>query len=219
MGLLIYLKESTNIPSWIFLSLVAGTGTGMLFSAQGFAAQASVSNADLPFAGAMYSFFRAFGQTLGVAISGVIFQNTFKFKILASPYASHAAEWSRNASSFVKVVKTWSKEGEEGIMRAIVVEAYVGSLRMVWIVMCISAAVIFVASLIWIGEITLTKELETEQGFRFEGKKESGDVEEQRPGSEALEIEIEAETEKEVGCEVRNIPTDDEDEGATSSKE
>ena len=41
MGLLIYLQKSTNIPSWIFLSLVGGTGLGMLFSAQGFAAQAS----------------------------------------------------------------------------------------------------------------------------------------------------------------------------------
>jgi hypothetical protein len=46
-------KPATNTPSWIFLSLVGGFGTGMLFSAQGFAAQASASNADLPFAGAM----------------------------------------------------------------------------------------------------------------------------------------------------------------------
>lgn len=214
MGLLVFLKESTNIPSWIFLSLVAGTGTGMLFSAQGFAAQASVSNADLPFAGAIYSFFRAFGQTLGVAISGVIFQNTFKFKILASPYTSYAAEWSRDASSFVQVVKTWSKEGEEGVMRAVVVEAYVESLRMVWIVMCIFAGVIFVASLVWIGEISLTRELETEQGFRFEGKK--GDVEEQRPGSKVLE---EIETGKEPESEVKNVSTDDEEEGVASSNE
>ena len=62
----------------------------MLFSAQGFAAQASASNADLPFAGAMYSFFRAFGQTLGVAISGVIFQNVLKKKILAIVYLTFA---------------------------------------------------------------------------------------------------------------------------------
>jgi len=55
MGLFIHLKESITVVSWVFLSLVAGTGTGMLFSAQGFAAQASVSNADLPFAGAMVS--------------------------------------------------------------------------------------------------------------------------------------------------------------------
>lgn len=54
MGLLILLKQSTVTSSWVFLSLVPGCGMGILFSAQGFAAQASVSNADLPFAGAMY---------------------------------------------------------------------------------------------------------------------------------------------------------------------
>jgi hypothetical protein len=62
----------------------------MLFSAQGFAAQASASNADLPFAGALYSFFWAFRQTLGVAISGVIFQNTFKKKIFDTVYLKFA---------------------------------------------------------------------------------------------------------------------------------
>jgi hypothetical protein len=60
----------------------------VLFSAQGFATQASASNGDLPFAGVMYSFFRAFGQTLGIAISGVIFQNVFKKKILATVYSA-----------------------------------------------------------------------------------------------------------------------------------
>jgi hypothetical protein len=198
MGLFIYLKESITVVSWIFLSLVAGTGTGMLFSAQGFAAQASVSNADVPFA----------GQTFGVAISGVIFQNTFKFKILATPYAEYAEEWSQNASAFVYVVRTWSREGEEGIMRAAVVNAYVESLRMVWAVMCIFAGVIFVASLIWIKEISLTRELKTEQGFRYGGKK-GGDEEQQqsRPTSKVLEID----PEKEMTTEVKNVTTDEEE--------
>ncbi|KAF4626458.1 hypothetical protein G7Y89_g11701 [Cudoniella acicularis] len=58
---------------------------------------ASASNADLPFAGAIYSFFRAFGQTLGVAISGVIFQNVLKKKILATAYSTFIDKWSRDA--------------------------------------------------------------------------------------------------------------------------
>lgn len=177
MGLLIYLQQSTNVPSWIFLSLVAGTGTGMLFSAQGFAAQASASNADLPFAGAMYSFFRAFGQTFGVAISGVIFQNTFKRKILNTAYSSFAEEWSRDSSSLVQVVKAWSREGEEGVMREVVVKAYVDSLRIIWIVMCAFAGLMFIASVLWIKEISLERELETEQGFRYDAKNASGDEE------------------------------------------
>ncbi|KAM0148367.1 hypothetical protein ACHAPG_010016 [Botrytis cinerea] len=160
MGLLIYLQQSTNIPSWISLSLVAGTGLG--------SAQASVSNADLPFAGAMYSFFREFGQILGVAISGVIFQNTFKKRVLATAYSAFADEWSREASSFVQVVKAWSDIGEEGVMKEVVISAYVESLRMVWCVMCVLAGGACIASLVWIREIGLKRELETEQGFRYD---------------------------------------------------
>jgi hypothetical protein len=64
---------------------------------------------------------------------------------------------------------------------------------MVWIVMCIFAGVIFVASLIWIGEISLTREIETEQGFRYDGRK-CQDVEGQtiRPNSEVFELVEEA---------------------------
>jgi hypothetical protein len=175
MGLLIYLQKSTNIPSWIFLSLVAGTGTGMLFSAQAFAAQVSASNADLAFAGALYSFFRAFGQTFGVAISGAIFQNTLKRKIEATAYSMYAGEWSRNASALVEIIKGWSTEGEEGVMREIVVTAYVDSLRNVWIVMCVLAGLMFIANLIWTDELSLDRELETEQGFIHDLKKEEDD--------------------------------------------
>jgi len=168
MGLLIYLDQATNIPSWIFLSLVSGTGLGMLYSAQGFAAQASASAADLPFAGAMYSFFRALGQTLGVAISGAIFQNVFKKKILVTKYSTFADEWARNASSFVQVVKAWSDVGEQGMMKEVVIKAYIESLRVVWCVMCVLAGATFIASLVWTREVSLKRELETEQGFIYD---------------------------------------------------
>lgn len=181
MGLLIYLKESTDTPSWIFLSLVSGTGCGILFSAQGFAAQASVSNNDLPFAGAMYSFFRAFGQTIGVAISGVIFQNIFKQKLKATVYATHAAEWSRDASAFVQVVNMWSDAGDEGVMKTAVIKTYIESLRFVWITMCVLAAVAFMASVVWTQELSLERELETEQGFIHDRKSKSAHVDEEQP--------------------------------------
>ncbi|KAH8601292.1 major facilitator superfamily domain-containing protein [Bisporella sp. PMI_857] len=171
MGLLIYLKESTNTPSWVFISLVPGAGMGILFSAQGFAAQASVSNADLPFAGAMYSFFRALGQTVGVAISGVIFQNTFRKKLLNTAYAAQADEWSKDASALIGVVKEMSTVGEEGIRKQVLVHVYVESLRMVWIVLCALAGVAFIASILFTAELSLERELETEQGFRFDDEK------------------------------------------------
>lgn len=125
----------------------------------------------------MYSFFRAFGQTLGVAISGVIFQNTFKHKILNTAYKANAEVWSRDAASLVQVVKSLSREGEEGILREVAVKAYVESLQMVWIVICVLAGLMFVASLLWIKEISLERELETEQGFRYDVKISSSDEE------------------------------------------
>ena len=47
MGLLIYLKVDTSTPAWIFLNLVSGVGTGVLFSAMAIAVQASSSNEDV----------------------------------------------------------------------------------------------------------------------------------------------------------------------------
>ena len=85
-GLLIDLKQTTNIPTWKFLCVVGGLGAGVLFSAKSFAIQSSVVSIDLPFAGAMYSFFRVFGQTIRAAIAGLILQNTFKRNIEQTAY-------------------------------------------------------------------------------------------------------------------------------------
>lgn len=99
-------------------------------------------------------------------------------------------------------------------MRQAVVNAYVESLRVVWIVMCIFAGVIFVASLVWIGEISLTRELETEQGFRYDGKRGT-DEEQQRPGSKVLKIEAG----KEATSDAKAVSTDDEKEVGSVSIE
>lgn len=166
LGLLIILKEDTTTPQWIFLSLTAGLGTGILYSAQSFAVQASASNVDLPYAAAMYSFFRSLGQTFGVACGGAIFQNAFKHKLSVNPILSAKSdEWARDASAIVQIVKSLPDDNE---IKGEIIAAYVGSLRMIWIVMCVLASVAFVLSLIFVKDITLDRELETEQGFRYE---------------------------------------------------
>lgn len=169
MGLLTNLKQATNTPSWIFLCVVGGLGAGVLFSAQSFAVQSSVASADLPFAGAMYSFFRAFGQTIGVAIAGAIFQNTFKKKIEQTAYPQYAEAWSLDASAFVQIIKAWSSEGEEGTMKAIAIQAYMESLQLVWIVMCILAGTTLILSLVFVKKLSLERQsLDTDQGFRYD---------------------------------------------------
>lgn len=117
----------------------------------------------------MYSFFRSLGQTFGVAIGGVTFQNIFKRKLLSSanPWlVQNAADFARDASALVLVVKKM----EDGDTKSELVLAYVESLRVLWIVMCVFAGVAFVLSLIWTKDVSLDRELETEQGFRHDVK-------------------------------------------------
>lgn len=166
---MILLKENTTTPQWIFLNLVGGTGGGILYSAQSFAVQASASNADLPFAGAMYSFFRSFGQTFGVAIGGVIFQNRLKDTLLSSSNAmlvANADDWARDASALVEIIKALP---DDAIKQEIVI-AYVDSLRVIWEVMCALSGVMFILSLVFTKDISLDRELETDQGWRHERK-------------------------------------------------
>ena len=166
---MILIKESSTPPQWIFLTLVPGFGLGMLYTAQSFAVQASASNADLPFAAAMYSFFRSFGQTFGVAIGGVIFQNRLKNILSGSsnPFlADHAAEYSREASALVQVAKALP----DSPMKQELITTYVDSLRTIWIFMTVLACVGFALSLAFTKDISLDRELETEQGFIHEVK-------------------------------------------------
>jgi len=71
-GLLIYIKADSKTVEWVFLNLVGGIGTGMLFPAMAIATQAATTSEDAAYAITIFSFLRAFGQTLGVAIGGVI---------------------------------------------------------------------------------------------------------------------------------------------------
>jgi hypothetical protein len=140
-------------------------GTGILYSAQSFAVQAAASNSDLPFAAAMYSFFRSLGQTFGVAVGGVIFQNTFKSRLsLIAQLGPKSDEWAKDASAMVQVVKELPSES---IIKDDIVVAYVDSLKMVWVIMCGLASLALMLSLLFIKDISLDREHETEHGFKY----------------------------------------------------
>ncbi|KAL8814448.1 MAG: hypothetical protein Q9223_006326 [Gallowayella weberi] len=165
-GLLYLLDVNTSTVEWIFLNLVGGLGMGMLFPSMAFAIQASSTNADLAFAIAMFSFFRAFGQAIGVAVGGTIFQNQVKTKLLSYPLlASKADEYSKDASRLVQIIKAM----QDGVVKEDMKHAYADSLKVVWTTMCGLAAVGLILSF-WTKGLDMNKPLETEQGFLEEKK-------------------------------------------------
>lgn len=81
-------------------------------------------------AAGFFSFIRIFGQALGVAISGVIFQNSLKAKLIRIPgFASLADEYSRDATIVVQVIKDMAGSDT----KTQVIKAYSDALGSIWL--------------------------------------------------------------------------------------
>ncbi|KAH8690754.1 major facilitator superfamily domain-containing protein [Talaromyces proteolyticus] len=164
LGLMCYIKVDTSVPAWIFLNLVSGLGLGFLFPSLAFAVQASATNENLAIAVAMFSFFRALGQAIGVAIGGVVFQNQMHKNLLSYPELAPMADaYSQDAAGLVQVIKAMSPGETKSDLKA----AYTDSLRIVWAVCCAVCGVALLLSL-FIQHYDLDQALKTEQGLRTE---------------------------------------------------
>ncbi|KAK6079437.1 major facilitator superfamily transporter [Seiridium cupressi] len=167
-GLLYTLSTETTMTQWIFLNIPFGIGTGMLFTAQILAIQAATEPELNGAAAGFFSFIRIFGQALGVAISGVIFQNSLKQKLLRIPgFASLADEYSRDATTVVEIIK----EMTDGNTKTMVIQAYSDALGSIWLSFLAFSAAGFVLSLTVKG-YSMTQEHVTKQHLVQEEKKD-----------------------------------------------
>jgi hypothetical protein len=128
-GLLLLLTPDSTVVQWIFLNIPIGLGTGMLFPAMALSIQAATEPGLNAAAAAFFSFLRTFGQGVGVAIAGVIFQNAFRNKLLDLPAWAHAAdEYSKDATVVVSVINAMPGSPEKTEL----VWAYNDALRSIW---------------------------------------------------------------------------------------
>ena len=161
MGLLYLQDVHTPTVSWIFLNLVPGLGTGILFAGMGIAIPAAADPVDMAHAVAFFSFFRAFGQGIGVAIGGAIFTNQMRQQLEKYPLlAPLAAKYSSDAAGLVPVIKAM----EAGPAKEQLIQGYADSLKIVWITMCGLAAIGLVSNF-FVKHYTLDVAQQTEQGF------------------------------------------------------
>ncbi|TGO12882.1 hypothetical protein BTUL_0080g00020 [Botrytis tulipae] len=70
-GMLYLLDVGTPVATWVFLMLGSGIGMGLLYPAMSLAIQASAPQEDAATAAGLFTFFRALGQTVGVAIIAI----------------------------------------------------------------------------------------------------------------------------------------------------
>ncbi|CEL06579.1 hypothetical protein ASPCAL09752 [Aspergillus calidoustus] len=162
LGLLCLLDTRTKTVQWIFLNLPSGLGLGLLTAAIVCTVQASATDQNLTVAVAMVVFFRTFGQALGIAVGGVIFQNRMRRELLRhDAWASRATELSRDAAALVTVIQGMENTVEKSQLKS----AYVDSLRVFWGFLAGVAGVGLCLSVL-VKKYDLNRALVTEQGVR-----------------------------------------------------
>lgn len=170
--LLIFLQEETSTAAWVCISLVGGVGVGLLFCALPLAVQASSTNKTMTSAVILFGFFRSLGQSAGVAVGGVVFQNGIKKELRRYPLlAPHADEYSRDASSLVDIIKAMPV----GLEKNQLLYSYMRALRAIYIV-CTALAIVALVLSFRTEQLPLNRALETEQGFKPKEKKSDEEV-------------------------------------------
>ena len=134
----------------------------MIFPAMALAIQAAGRQEDAGHSVAFYSFIRVFGQSLGVAVGGVAFQNQIRQKLLAYPLlAPMASQYSQDATALVSIIHSM----EDGLERTQLIQAYADALKVIWIVMTALSGFALIISLFTKG-YSLNQEHKTLQGYQ-----------------------------------------------------
>ncbi|KAI9673098.1 MAG: hypothetical protein M1829_004412 [Trizodia sp. TS-e1964] len=169
-GLLLLLTVTVSTSVWVSVNVIIGLGLGFLFPALAYAIQAASASGDVAYAVSMFTFFRAFGQTFGVAIGGVIFQNGLRSWLSDYPGLSDLAQgYSEDAVGIVQLIK----QLPVGEQRDQVVESYAGALRRVWLFLT-AFAVLGLLSSAFTESLSIDKEFNSEQSVKAKkGKKTS----------------------------------------------
>ena len=170
-GLLYLLNPNTSIPAFIFLNVPVAIGTGSCFTSMSLGIQAAGRPQDAGHCVTFYSFIRVFGQSLGVAAGGVIFQNQIRRQTSKYPQlAPFAGQFSQDATAVVSLIKSM----EAGTEKTQLIQAYADSLKIIWVVMAaLSGAVL--ASTAFVKGYSMKQKLETLQGFDHGGNDEGAE--------------------------------------------
>ncbi|KAF9895181.1 hypothetical protein FE257_000083 [Aspergillus nanangensis] len=132
-GIVCLIQVHTSTAGWILLRIPGNIGMGMITAATVCTVQASATNKNLTVAVAMVVFFRAFGQAIGIAVGGVIFQNQMRHHLMQyADLAPSAGHLSKDAAAMVMVMK----DMQEGPTKEHLKLAYTDSLRIIWAWMC-----------------------------------------------------------------------------------
>jgi hypothetical protein len=162
-GLFTLLSPEISTGARVVFLMLMGVGTGILFPSLQFAAQAGQQDDDVAYATSTFVFLRSLGQTFGVALGGVIFQNQWD-KNMAKLIASNSIPTSfRISGKEAEGAVIYLSKLPPDVLRT-VRGLYSDSLRAIWIFFIPLAGIALIASL-FMRNYSLDKVLNSKQMF------------------------------------------------------
>jgi EmrB/QacA subfamily drug resistance transporter len=172
-GILYLLDGESTVTQCVFLQLGSGIGMGLLFPSMALSIQASAPQEDVAIAAALFCFFRGFGQTVGVAVGGVIFQNQVKIELgRFSDLAAVASQYSVDAVALVQTMRQLPSDLPQARHLK---TGFADALQIIWVVMCGLSGIALFASF-FVERYALDRAITTEQGFRDGSSREKEQV-------------------------------------------
>jgi fucose permease len=172
-ALMAILTRDSGTAKWLCIALVSGFGAGILYPTLSTFAYSTPRIEYKDDAVTNLAFFQSLGQTLGVALGSSILQNQLLKELRKHPILHNfALRYVKNVFILVNIVRDMS--GNEDVLKLQVVDIYVASIRVVWVVMAVLAAVAMVASLLISGREVM--QLTTSQVGRPEAMQNKKDA-------------------------------------------
>ncbi|KAF2749168.1 MFS general substrate transporter [Sporormia fimetaria CBS 119925] len=144
IALKIILKRESPKIMWICIAIFSGMGMGILYPTLS-AFALTPQRRDDAAAIRNFIFFQTLGQTLGVGVVCTVFVNTLHRRISGIETLKEDA-WAYARDAYALVNRVRDLPAEQEAVRIHVVDAYVGSIRVVWIVLTALAGVALVTS-------------------------------------------------------------------------
>jgi hypothetical protein len=147
MALMTLLTRTSSTALWVGIAITLGSGVGTLYPSLANASIVSAgTDSKLGSAAINLAFFQSLGQTLGVAIGACAFQNHVYKQLLKHPELSQSAK--NYTRDLIVLVDTLRKTGlaKEPSLKIQILDGYIGSIRLVWIIMAAFSGVAMTAS-------------------------------------------------------------------------
>ena len=158
-GISYLLDVDTTVVQWVFLTLCAGIGLGLLYTSLSFINQSASDESSMAFAVSLFVFFRSLGQCVGVAVGGATFQNQISQHLHAIPtVAANASDLSKDNNALIQLIRSLP----DGAEKSALLHAFADSLKIVWVVLCSLSGLALIGSMC-VRRVSLDRAHHTEQ--------------------------------------------------------